>query len=126
MSVGSVYPNFTAGIEPNAAYKTQAEKATLEHRVTTMRERMGEMRDQMFTWEERFAAESARLSADRASQTAKSERLQLELTECQQRLTHVSTERDNYHIQVSKLQEHLVQTEAAKGQLLTRAEAQKD
>jgi len=106
--------------------RLEAEKATLEHRVTTMRERMGEMRDQMFTWEERFAAESARLSADRASQTAKSERLQLELTECQQRLTHVSTERDNYHIQVSKLQEHLVQTEAAKGQLLTRAEAQKD
>ena len=106
--------------------RLEAEKATLEHRVTTMRERMGEMRDQMFTWEERFAAESARLSADRACQTAKSERLQLELTECQQRLTHVSTERDNYHIQVSKLQEHLVQTEAAKGQLLTRAEAQKD
>jgi len=106
--------------------RLEAEKATLEHRVTTMRERMTEMRDQMITWEERFAAESARLSSERASQTARSERLQLELVECQQRLTSVSTERDNYHIQVSKLQERLVQTEAAKGQLLTRAEAMKD
>eukprot|EP00656_Telonema_subtile_P001478 TRINITY_DN10651_c0_g1_i1.p1 TRINITY_DN10651_c0_g1~~TRINITY_DN10651_c0_g1_i1.p1 ORF type:complete len:357 (+),score=63.51 TRINITY_DN10651_c0_g1_i1:154-1224(+) len=106
--------------------RCEAEKSNLEHRVSIMRERMGEMREQMMNWEERFTAESSRLSTEKVNQVAISERFQLELLECKARLAQVSTERDNYSIQISKLQERLVHTEAAKGQLLTRAEALKD
>lgn len=104
----------------------EAEKSNLEHRVFVMRERMAEMREQMMNWEERFTAESSRLSTEKANQAAVCERLQLELVECRGKLAQVSTERDNFSIQISKLQERLVQTEAAKGQLLTRAETLKD